>query len=394
MATNTLSRCQNGTGGAARTGRERTRFFPRQLVTPDDMTQDQIYFREKARRHNRLLHGWGIVCGAWVRPGESACEVIIEPGYILGPYGDEIVIDDEITVDLCRQDPDGNALSPCGDVDPWCSDVRVSRRGGQALYLAVRYAECETRPVRVMPAGCGCDDAECEYSRIRDSFALKVLTELPASYDPMPQTDIEYAVMCPGQGDYRRQCPPCPDDPWVILATITLNDNGEIGEGSLDMVSHRRYVVSFGDVYVSCRPRGQFREELGQEIREELVGSVGSIRPGRTVTHELASIAITEMINDSGSTVLERNFSGDISRAAELAATEIRGVSANSTLGRAVAEMTIAEIAAVPLDEFISTITTSGDLSESDIANISRRAPEIHRRAVRISGVAGSVRRG
>ena len=47
-------------------GLERTRFFARQLVTPDDLTQDQIYFREKHRRHNRMLHGWGIVCGACV----------------------------------------------------------------------------------------------------------------------------------------------------------------------------------------------------------------------------------------------------------------------------------------------------------------------------------------
>jgi hypothetical protein len=130
MATNTISRCQNGTGSATHTGRERTRFFPRQLITPDDMTQDQLYFREKSRRHNRMLHGWGVVCGAWVRPGEGDCEVIVEPGYVLGPYGDEIVIDDEITIDLCREDPDGNAISPCGDVDPWCSDVRISRRAG------------------------------------------------------------------------------------------------------------------------------------------------------------------------------------------------------------------------------------------------------------------------
>ncbi|MFW5696542.1 MAG: hypothetical protein ACOCXR_02030 [Phototrophicaceae bacterium] len=381
MATNTLSRCQNGTGSAS--GRERTRFFPRQLVTPDDMTQDQIYFREKSRRHNRLLHGWGIVCGAWVRPGESGCEVVVEPGYILGPYGDEIVIDDEITLDLCQEDPDGNVLSPCGDVDPWCSDVRISRRTGQPFYLAVRYAECQSRPVRVMPAGCGCDEAECEYSRIRDSFALKVLTELPASYDPMPVSDIELAVECPRQGDYdyRRHCPPCPDDPWVILATITLNDNGEIGEESLDMNSHRRYVVSFADVYVSCRPR------------EELDHAVGSMRPSRNI-HEIANLAMVEMINDSGYTVLERNYSGDISRATELAATEIRGVSANSTLGRAVADMTIAEIADLPLNEFISTVTASGDLSESDIASINRRAPEIHSRALRIANVAGSARRG
>src|SRR4029079_15011016 len=31
---------------------ERTRFFPRQLVGPDDFTTDQRYFRDKHRRHN------------------------------------------------------------------------------------------------------------------------------------------------------------------------------------------------------------------------------------------------------------------------------------------------------------------------------------------------------
>jgi hypothetical protein len=63
---------------------ERTRFFPRQLVAPDDLTQDQVYFREKLRRPNRFLHGWGIVCGATVTHGEG-CTAVIAPGYILGP---------------------------------------------------------------------------------------------------------------------------------------------------------------------------------------------------------------------------------------------------------------------------------------------------------------------
>jgi hypothetical protein len=37
---------------------ERVRYFSRQLITADDLTQDQIYHHEKRRLHNRLLHGW------------------------------------------------------------------------------------------------------------------------------------------------------------------------------------------------------------------------------------------------------------------------------------------------------------------------------------------------
>lgn len=255
MATEQMLICQTGDG----VGLERTRFFPRQLVTPDDLTQDQIYFREKARRHNRLLHGWGVVCGARVRkhPTEK-CKVIVEAGYLLGPYGDEIVLDSEVTVDLCREGLDGNAVSPCGDLlDPWCSDVRVGRQPAQPLYLAVRYAECQARPVRTQSNGCGCSEAECEYSRTRDSYAIKVLTTLPSTYaDPMPQPDSEDVIRCvpDQQGNVTgRSCPDCPSEPWVLLADVTLATDGSVGQ--IDCFAHRRYVVSFADYYFLCRPR-------------------------------------------------------------------------------------------------------------------------------------------
>jgi hypothetical protein len=226
---------------------ERTRFFPRQIVGPDDLTQDQIYFRDKLRRHNRLLHGWGVVCGARVRNGPGKCEVIVESGYILGPYGDEIVIGADVTVDLCSEGLDGNAVSACGDlVDPWCSNVRIDRPTGLPLYLAARYDECQTRPVQVAGCACGCDGTDCQYSRICDSYCIKVLTALPASYNPMPKP-------IPPFGEVRCQnlaCPPCPADPWVILADITLTPDG--GIQSIDCFTHRRLVATFAEFYYLC----------------------------------------------------------------------------------------------------------------------------------------------
>jgi hypothetical protein len=234
---------------------ERTRFFPRQLITPDDLIQDQIYFREKNRRHNRLIHGWGIVCGAQVRPGKQECEVIIEPGYILGPYGDEIYIDREITVNLCQEGVDGNVLSPCGEnLDPWCSNVQVDRPSGQSLYIAIRYAECQTRPVRVATMGCGCNELECEYSRIQDSYAIKVLTKLPSTYKNLsPAPSPDNILKCAG-GQDDRPCPTCPSEPWVILANITLGADSKVTKANIDRFTHRRYVASFANFYFLCKP--------------------------------------------------------------------------------------------------------------------------------------------
>ena len=112
---------------------ERARYFARQLLTADDLTADQQHVLARFRRHNRLLHGWGVVCGAGVRavPAKE-WTVVVEPGYLLGPQGDEILIDICIDVDLSRQGLDGNAAGACVDpVDPWCSSVRVDRRVGQ-----------------------------------------------------------------------------------------------------------------------------------------------------------------------------------------------------------------------------------------------------------------------
>src|SRR5260370_608402 len=43
-------------------GLERVNYFPRQIMTVDDMVAEADYFREKLRRHNRSIHGWGAVC--------------------------------------------------------------------------------------------------------------------------------------------------------------------------------------------------------------------------------------------------------------------------------------------------------------------------------------------
>src|ERR1700693_691606 len=89
---------------------ELPRYYPRQLITPDDLTLEQNYFRDRMRRHNRLLHGWGVVCGALVCPvttkdtngaiSIAPWQVQVQQGYILGPYGDEIILDCTRTVDL------------------------------------------------------------------------------------------------------------------------------------------------------------------------------------------------------------------------------------------------------------------------------------------------------
>ncbi len=463
---NELATCQSNEG----IGLERTRFFPRQLITPDDLTQDQIYFREKMRRHNRLLHGWGVVCGARVRQGQGTCEVVIEPGYILGPFGDEIVIDQEVTVDLCRESLDGNAVSPCGDLlDPWCSDVRVNRRAGQVLYLAVKYAECRSRPVRVPANGCGCNEQECEYSRIRDSFAIKVLTSLPTTYsDPMPQPSSDGIVRCgvTANGEVvPPSCPPCPTEPWVILADVMLN-----GEDGVDIncFAHRRYVASFANFYYLCQPR-QFRpmdravladrvaegrgmaakalvqavrrdgsalyvpiyadvqagetfgsylaREGGRQLLDEATGTAFTLRelyqmagvnPNATIRTaaeaaapleglvvDRSALADTQVeleinLDMRGLERLEREHVGAPARAADLPVTDIRGVSPRSTLGRKVADMSIASVVELSREAFVARMVEG--VASTQVTAVTNQAGDVWDKAKQVVDISRTWR--
>ena len=243
-------------------GRERTRFFLGQLVGPEDFTQDQRYFREKHRRHNRMLHGWGVVCGLGVtQPADdkglpTPFTVCVAPGYVLGPYGDEILVDRTVRFDVRRVADDVSTACP-PPVDPWCSPVRVDRQQGKKLYLAIRYDDCPARPVAT-ESGCGCG-SECEYSRIVDGFSLGILDTLPDIYAAEEATDatgrsgapaVEETVRCAGRlRETGRPCPPCPTSPWVILADVVVGT----GALTIDEWQHRRFVASFGSYGFYCR---------------------------------------------------------------------------------------------------------------------------------------------
>jgi hypothetical protein len=214
---------------------ERLRYFPRQLLTADDMRVEQEYVREKLRRHNRYLHGWGVVCGCTVEVVTSAktWQVRVCPGYVVGPQGDEIWIDDCITVDLQTgaQEQPCAVRWPC----PPTGEMPGTRQGTATVYIAVRYAECFTRPVRVHPAGCGCDETGCEYSRIRDSFEIKVLWELPQSHLDAKKDDDQWCgtVQKMSAETHRLHtlpvppCPVCVTEPWVVLAAVTFPSKGD-----------------------------------------------------------------------------------------------------------------------------------------------------------------------
>jgi hypothetical protein len=234
---------------------ERVRYYPRQLLTADDLAGDQEYHRQKMRRHNRFLHGWGVVCGLEVKafPEQGhPWQVRVCPGYAVGPQGDEIRLIEAISLDLAtgaQTTPD-----PCADRWP-CPPTGTMPGGGEKIphvYVAVRYAECPGRPERVLPAGCGCDETSCEFSRTRDTLELKVLWELPASHRAAAVADARWAERFRLWLTLGREasepppappCPPCPEEPWVVLARVQLPASPKVQIGAGQITYHGRRVL-------------------------------------------------------------------------------------------------------------------------------------------------------
>ena len=78
----------------------RVRFFARQLLSAADFEQEQDYQRARHRRHNRLLHGAGIVWGLDVvvdDHGTDGSQVVVTPGVAIAADGEELVLCDRTT---------------------------------------------------------------------------------------------------------------------------------------------------------------------------------------------------------------------------------------------------------------------------------------------------------
>jgi hypothetical protein len=168
---------------------------------------------------------------------ENATLLTVCPGYALSPQGDEIIVEEPLTIDVTTGlvKPD-----PCADAWPCPPAPSVGQSDRIRMFLAIRYAECLTRPVQT-PAGCGCDEGGCDYSRTRSSHELRLLASLPQSHADMLKAEAAFVAQWKTrdaqqpdnpvlvEGHRNRApvptppCPPCPADPWVVLAEVVLS---------------------------------------------------------------------------------------------------------------------------------------------------------------------------
>src|ERR1700722_6582420 len=75
---------------------QRILYFPGRYMSARDFTDEQKYFLTRRHLHNRMLHGWGVVCGLHVHPHPvESCRkdhVKVECGIGLDCCGHELIV--------------------------------------------------------------------------------------------------------------------------------------------------------------------------------------------------------------------------------------------------------------------------------------------------------------
>jgi hypothetical protein len=221
---------------------KRTRYFHGMLLTERDFQEEQIYHQEKRRLLNRMLHGWGVVCGMGVKPTTpDSSKVVVTAGMALDCLGNEIVVCSDFELDL-KKLPD-----LCPDTSKGEKDPCVERETGACkYYIGIKYTEAPTDPVPVYVPGGSCEEKTCEYSRIREGYCVH-LFKSPPCHAVQPKDGLfEKIVNCLKDGagnadkvrcvkkviedfqaSFCQQPYPCPvcccdGEPYVILGSIDL----------------------------------------------------------------------------------------------------------------------------------------------------------------------------
>ncbi len=173
--------CGCGCGGSGGCGDlpelARLRYFHGQPLSALDLRREQTYHRDRARLHNRLLHGWGVVCGLEVRVAPRRNKDDCDPD----PTVAEVVVHAGRRTGLPRQRDRG--APPATGVRrhaPRRPRPRSSSPGSPAtVYLTLCYHETPIDPTRPMLQH-GCEPTPaCEHARILDSYRICATLERP-----------------------------------------------------------------------------------------------------------------------------------------------------------------------------------------------------------------------
>jgi len=148
----------------------RLRYFHGMLLDDKDFRAEQQYHAGKRRFLNRMLHGWGVVCGLELRSEKDKRWIQITPGLALDCSGNEIWLPKGLKIDLATLLPPKQKPKGSPDCKPVDNGDNL-----KTYYIGIRYEEKPSNPVSVyLPSG-NCEERTCENSRWVEGYCVEIV---------------------------------------------------------------------------------------------------------------------------------------------------------------------------------------------------------------------------
>lgn len=156
---------------------ERNRYYTGRYLAARDFSAEQEFMLSKQRTHNRMLHGWGIVCGLEVKHHTQAdCHkrwVTISAGYAIDCCGRELALPRNIAFELPLPTAAGN---------PAVQQLH------EPFILGLEYCETLIDYVPVLYAENACDNRRNEANRTREWAQIVTVEQHKVSETCWPRT--------------------------------------------------------------------------------------------------------------------------------------------------------------------------------------------------------------
>lgn len=215
----------------------RNRYFYGKLLDVVHFELEQDYSNGKRWLLNRLVTGYGVVCGLDVQPADKIRGVKVTSGIGIDRAGREIVVprtSEPIEVPPRNpQDPNEHPQGNCESED--------------YMHLCICFQQCESDPMPVLVDDCG-ESTNCSNSAIQERYKL-ILRDCKA-----PEPDRSYGItdfILNGRINYyalvervTRGCPDLPYDLCIPIANIRLPEGDDKLEVSDIDISPRPIVYS------------------------------------------------------------------------------------------------------------------------------------------------------
>ncbi len=212
----------------------RNHFFYGKLMDVDQFEKEQNYGLAKRALMNRMVLGWGVVCGLnVVNDPDSENRILILPGVAIDNRGREIVIPEKVSIDphqLTNDEgqPEGEPLES-GQVE-----------------ICLIFKETKTDPVPVLVPDCDRTGNDCAHSSIKEEFC--VLVRYAESDLPVPPSCALGELPLPANGDLHdlvcqrisEACSETDEESCVALARVAL----PLNDTSIDSCVNRKLVYS------------------------------------------------------------------------------------------------------------------------------------------------------